>query len=114
MSEINEHTEFLYSLKTGVFRKLSARDGVKCERCDGRGKEPCVECCSSGKVWKRCDHCSSGGSRVDCPKCAGRTAACHDCKGTGRVSHDAELKAHPADVWTVRAIRKLSVNGSFR
>lgn len=112
MSDRKEHTEFLYSLRTGVFRKTSAKRGVKCERCDGRGTEQCAECYGRGTVSKRCKHCRVS-HQEKCPKCSGKPAACLGCHGKGKVDLEPELKVHPADVWTIRELRKLSINGSF-
>jgi hypothetical protein len=45
------------------------------------------------------------------------THSCRDCGGNAR-DDDCELGSHywlhPADAWTIRELRALSINGSFR
>lgn len=42
---------------------------------------------------------------------------CSDCGGTAKRDEcrvGAHAWLHPADAWTIRELRKLSINGSFR
>jgi hypothetical protein len=52
---------------------------------------------TSGRVAAKCGDCDRFRSE--------RCAAC---------DRDPALVLHPADAWTIRAVRSLSVNGSFR
>lgn len=56
--------------------------------------------------------------RVSCPACEGvgerSDETCGLCSGGGNIDVDVPVGGHPADAWTIRELRKLSINGSFR
>jgi hypothetical protein len=52
---------------------------------------------TSGRIAAKCGDCDRF-----------RTERCAAC------ARDPKLVLHPADEWTIRAVRSLSVNGSFR
>lgn len=50
---------------------------------------------------------------------SGLRCKCADCYGSGIPEDDACRRwrlasLHPADAWTIRELRNLSINGSFR
>ena len=50
---------------------------------------------------------------------SGKPCKCSRCRSRNPVpGEDCRLESinwlHPADVWTIRELRKLSINGSFR
>lgn len=110
MCSEDETQAFLYALRTGKTLKVR-RKTVVCSNCRGKGVY-CAGCSGLGSLFKACDHCG-GDTRSSCKTCVGAPPRCQRCDGSGEVPGSFVPKNHPADKYTIAALRKISVNGSF-
>jgi DnaJ-class molecular chaperone len=110
---VNEEIHaFFYALRTGTIKKYAPQSGVECPSCDGIGRERCDACAGSGETQEKCSHCNNEVS-ARCSSCHGKAQSCRRCAGGGTIDTPSLPKTHPADAWTLRSVRSLSINGSF-
>lgn len=118
MSEIHnekrlteETHAFFACLRAG--RTKQPRTVIKTTRnCKDCEDGDCRKCAGYGEVACDCD-CPNCDGDKECAECNG-TGDCVACYGNGvLVTRRHKYRAHPADEWTLRALNKLSINGSF-
>jgi hypothetical protein len=100
--------------ETALFLRAIRRDDepvyreAQCEECDGTGYERCRLCHGEGTV--DCMDCERGhGHDRNCDECngSGSGAKCGVCHGSGAVADGEPWEGHPADVWTLAALRRM-------
>lgn len=98
--------------ETALFlRALRHDDGPvlredQCGTCLGTGKAWCARCDGDGTVECTCIDCGDVHDRK-CGECngSGVVGHCAECGGAGSVAHDEPWEGHPADRWTLAALR---------
>ena len=100
-------------------KKFSYNKKVRCEHCDGSGKEE----------WHECPHCHGKGKFVEkrqtmngtsittriCPYCGGTggtgTGTCHECHGTGFENKNTEIEQEIKVDWLVQGDITVKIPG---
>ena len=100
-------------------KKFSYTKKVRCEHCDGSGKEE----------WHECPHCHGKGKFVEkrqtmngtsittriCPYCGGTggtgTGTCHKCHGTGFENKNTEIEQEIKADWLVQGDITVKIPG---